>query len=94
MDSPYQSQNTSEDVSIDDLQATSPSDTRAPSRYESITGRDDAGLSESYASSDTIRRRPDTGAYGTCYLRIPRLRASQIAPTSPEMGLNVSHCPT
>jgi Ca2+:H+ antiporter len=40
---------------------TSPTESRQPSRYEPITGRDD-GLSESFQSTDTVRRRPDPSA--------------------------------
>lgn len=46
----------------------SPTEARSASRYESITGRDDEPFSESYQSTDTVRRRPDaTTAYGMCY---------------------------
>ncbi|KAM7199756.1 Low affinity vacuolar monovalent cation/H(+) antiporter [Naviculisporaceae sp. PSN 640] len=41
----------------------SPSDSRNPARYESITGPDDS-FSESFLSTETVRRRPDT-AYGS-----------------------------
>ncbi|KAK0614869.1 Sodium/calcium exchanger protein-domain-containing protein [Bombardia bombarda] len=41
----------------------SPTDTRHPARYESITGRDDA-LAESAQSTDTVRRRPEP-SYGS-----------------------------
>ncbi|KAI9170893.1 Low affinity vacuolar monovalent cation/H(+) antiporter [Paramyrothecium foliicola] len=43
----------------------SPTETRIPlSRSESRAGRDDAGLSESFQSTDTVRRRPE-GGYGS-----------------------------
>ncbi|KAK0723313.1 Sodium/calcium exchanger protein-domain-containing protein [Lasiosphaeria miniovina] len=41
----------------------SPTDTRRPSRYESITGADDS-LSESFQSTETVRRRPEQN-YGS-----------------------------
>ncbi|KAK3314556.1 Sodium/calcium exchanger protein-domain-containing protein [Apodospora peruviana] len=41
----------------------SPTDTRHPSRYESITGPEES-ISESFLSTDTVRRRPDTN-YGS-----------------------------
>ncbi|KAK0752564.1 Sodium/calcium exchanger protein-domain-containing protein [Schizothecium vesticola] len=41
---------------------TSPTDTRQPSRFESITGQDE-GLYDHPNSTDTVRRRPD--GYGT-----------------------------
>ncbi|KAK0702510.1 Sodium/calcium exchanger protein-domain-containing protein [Apiosordaria backusii] len=46
----------------DDAAATdpSPTDTRRPSRYESITGQDDR-VDESFQSTDTVRRRPEGG---------------------------------
>ncbi|KUI53295.1 Low affinity vacuolar monovalent cation/H(+) antiporter [Cytospora mali] len=44
----------------------SSTDARSASRYEPITGRDDDHYSESYQSTDTVRRRPDAAAtYGT-----------------------------
>ncbi|VBB83554.1 Putative Protein similar to cation exchanger YNL321W of Saccharomyces cerevisiae [Podospora comata] len=44
----------------DDASATdqSPTDTRRPSRYESITGQDDR-MDESFQSTDTVRRKPE-----------------------------------
>jgi len=47
---------------------TSPTDTRHPvSRYESITQSHTDGLSSSFQSTDTVRRRSETqqGGYGT-----------------------------
>ncbi|KAK0710794.1 Sodium/calcium exchanger protein-domain-containing protein [Lasiosphaeris hirsuta] len=41
----------------------SPTDTRRPSRFESITGQDDS-TSESFQSTDTIRRRPERPEQG------------------------------
>ncbi|TAQ91533.1 hypothetical protein B7494_g154 [Chlorociboria aeruginascens] len=44
---------------------TSPTDNRHPlSRFEAITSQDD-GLSESFQSTDTIRRRPEPITYGS-----------------------------
>jgi Ca2+:H+ antiporter len=54
-------------VHDDSSTVPSPTDTRAPSRYESITRGDDGGLSESFQSTDTVRRRPE-GTYGTLTL--------------------------
>lgn len=43
---------------------TSPTDTRHPlSRYEAASTQD-SGLSESYQSTDTVRRRPEPQSYG------------------------------
>lgn len=43
---------------------TSPTDTRHPQgRFESVAAHDD-GLSESYQSTDTVRRRPEQMSYG------------------------------
>ncbi|KAK4173693.1 Sodium/calcium exchanger protein-domain-containing protein [Triangularia setosa] len=44
-----------DDASVTDQ---SPTDTRRPSRYESITGQDDR-MDESFQSTDTVRRRPE-----------------------------------
>ncbi|KAK3387858.1 Sodium/calcium exchanger protein-domain-containing protein [Podospora didyma] len=41
----------------------SPTDTRRPSRYESVTGQDDQ-LSDNFQSTDTVRRRPEP-SYGS-----------------------------
>ncbi|KAM3085475.1 hypothetical protein ACMFMG_002549 [Clarireedia jacksonii] len=44
---------------------TSPTDTKHPlSRYGSVAGQND-GLSESFQSTETMRRRPDNISYGT-----------------------------
>jgi len=45
---------------------TSPTDTRHPlARFESSSSQDDAfGLSESYQSTDTVRRKPEQMSYG------------------------------
>ncbi|PQE24795.1 sodium calcium exchanger protein [Rutstroemia sp. NJR-2017a BVV2] len=44
---------------------TSPTDTRHPlSRYESVASNND-GLSESFQSTETMRRKPDNVSYGT-----------------------------
>lgn len=44
--------------------AVSPTDNRNPiTRAESSTRREDDGLSESFQSTDTVRRRPE-GGYG------------------------------
>ncbi|KAK2610234.1 hypothetical protein N8I77_003684 [Diaporthe amygdali] len=56
----------------------SATDVRSASRYESITGRDDDGLSESYQSTDTVRRRPDaTAGYGTSSPSVGTASSSQ-----------------
>ncbi|KAF7545501.1 hypothetical protein G7046_g9550 [Stylonectria norvegica] len=49
----------------DSSSAPSPSDTRSSlTRAESATRREDEGLSESFQSTDTVRRRPE-GGYGS-----------------------------
>ncbi|CAM1510519.1 Fc.00g008540.m01.CDS01 [Cosmosporella sp. VM-42] len=48
-----------------DSSSGSPADSRSPvTRAESATRRDDDGLSESFQSTDTVRRRPE-GGYGS-----------------------------
>ena len=42
----------------------SPTDTRYPLRYEPVTHEPDEGLSSSFQSTDTVRRRPDTQVAG------------------------------
>ena len=69
MDSSYQNASSSQHSS-DASGLPSPTDPRALTRYESLTGRDDAGLSESLQSSDTIRRRSEA-TYGMCYSYSP-----------------------
>jgi len=59
MDSPKDTK-ASEQAPSDLSVPTSPTDARHPhTRYESITQQDD-GLSESFQSTDTIRRRPES----------------------------------
>ncbi|KAH7153397.1 Sodium/calcium exchanger protein-domain-containing protein [Dactylonectria macrodidyma] len=48
----------------DSSSATSPADTRNPLRSEPSTHNNDDGLSESFQSTDTVRRRPE-GNYGS-----------------------------
>ncbi|KAH7133052.1 Sodium/calcium exchanger protein-domain-containing protein [Dactylonectria estremocensis] len=48
----------------DSSSATSPADTRNPLRTEPSTHDEDDGLSESFQSTDTVRRRPE-GNYGS-----------------------------
>ncbi|KAH8884890.1 hypothetical protein GQ53DRAFT_829276 [Thozetella sp. PMI_491] len=55
MDPPSQTDDSSE--------VPSPTDTRYPLRLDAGAGRDE-GLSESFQSTDTVRRRPETGNYG------------------------------
>lgn len=60
-------------VDTDMSTPTSPTDSRHPlARVESISDQvgPDEGLSESYQSTETIRRRPDTQTYGRIYLRL------------------------
>ncbi|KAK3321330.1 Sodium/calcium exchanger protein-domain-containing protein [Cercophora scortea] len=56
------SQNADDDSSSD----PSPTDTRNPSRYEPITGRDDS-FTDSFLSTDTVRRIPESTATSTTY---------------------------
>ncbi|KAJ4411013.1 hypothetical protein N0V82_009083 [Gnomoniopsis sp. IMI 355080] len=64
--------------------APSPTDTRVASAYGPIAGtRDDERYSESYNSTDTVRRRPDTSAYGTISPSIGTASSSQnLEPTT------------
>ncbi|KAM3429396.1 hypothetical protein MY4824_008287 [Beauveria thailandica] len=65
--------------------ATSPRSRRATSVAESSTARDGDGLSESFQSTDTVRRRPE-GSYGTI-TNTPESRPSiQDSPQTPRQS--------
>lgn len=52
---------------------TSPTDTRHPlARVESISQQND-GLSESFQSTDTVRRRPEPISYGKQTMRLSQI---------------------
>ncbi|TQV94275.1 hypothetical protein V2A60_002686 [Cordyceps javanica] len=65
--------------------ATSPMSRRATAAAESSTARDGDGLSESFQSTDTVRRRPE-GSYGTI-TNTPEHRSSmQDPPQTPRQS--------
>ncbi|KAJ4144390.1 hypothetical protein LMH87_003274 [Akanthomyces muscarius] len=65
--------------------ATSPTSRRTTATAESSTARDGDGLSESFQSTDTVRRRPE-GYYGTI-TNAPEARASlQDPPQTPRQS--------
>lgn len=91
MDQPHQNRpDDASEASRRSSVAPSPTDVRSASRYESITGRDDDdGFSESYQSTDTVRRRPDaTVNYGMCDLPLPVISRPCAPRGSPSTALS------